>query len=65
MIVSQSIPILYASSLQLMTVKVKVKYLHIMLECGRKEVKVLTFLTSVLGGDEWSASYPGRFTPSE
>jgi hypothetical protein len=48
-----------------MTAKVKVKYLHIMLACGRKEEQLHTFLTSALGGDEWLATYPGCFTPSE
>jgi hypothetical protein len=48
-----------------MTAKVKVKYLHIMLACGRNEVQLQTLLTSALGGDEWLAAYPGRFTPSE
>jgi hypothetical protein len=47
-----------------MTAKVKVKYLHILLACGRKEVQVQIFLTSALGADEWLAAYPDRFTPS-
>jgi len=47
-----------------MTAKVKVKYIHIMLACGRTEVQLQTFLTSALGGDEWSAAHPGRFTPT-
>jgi hypothetical protein len=46
-----------------MTAKVKVKDLHIMLACGRTDVQLRTFITSALGGDEWSAAYPGRFTP--
>jgi hypothetical protein len=29
------------------------------------EVQLYAFLTSVLGGGEWSASRPGRFTPKE
>jgi hypothetical protein len=32
---------------------------------GRVEVKFYIFLTSVQGGDEWTASCPGQFTPSE
>jgi hypothetical protein len=29
------------------------------------DIQLHTFLTSVLDGDEWSASRPGRFTPGE
>lgn len=29
------------------------------------EVKLHLFLTSALGGSEWSAIYPGRFNPEE
>jgi hypothetical protein len=29
------------------------------------EVQLQTFLTSALGGGEWSTSYPGLFTPRE
>jgi hypothetical protein len=32
---------------------------------GRVGIYLHTFLTSVLDGGEWSASRPGRFTPSE
>jgi len=32
--------------------------------CG-VEVWLQAFLTSVVDGDEWSASSPGRFTPRE
>jgi hypothetical protein len=32
---------------------------------GGVDVYIHIFFTSVLGGDEWSASRPCRFTPSE
>jgi hypothetical protein len=32
---------------------------------GGVYVKIHIFLTSALGGGEWSASRPGRFTPGE
>jgi hypothetical protein len=32
---------------------------------GGVDVQIHLFLTSVLVGDEWSASHPGRFTPVE
>jgi hypothetical protein len=32
---------------------------------GRVNVQIHIFLTSALGGGEWSASRPGRFTPGE
>jgi hypothetical protein len=36
-----------------------------MKSCGREEVQIQVFLTSVLVGGEWSASRLGRFTPEE
>jgi hypothetical protein len=33
--------------------------------CGGVDVYIHVFLTSVLVGDEWSASSSGRFTPGE
>jgi len=32
---------------------------------GRVEAKPQTFLTSVLGGDEWSVSRPDSFNPGK
>jgi hypothetical protein len=33
--------------------------------CGGVDVQIHVFLTSALGGCEWPASYPGRFTREE
>jgi hypothetical protein len=32
---------------------------------GEVDVYIHIFLTSALAGGEWSASYPGRYTPGE
>jgi hypothetical protein len=49
------------------TVKVmcdRVKYLYMSRRrIGRVEVQIHSFLSSVLDGGEWSASWPVRFTP--
>jgi hypothetical protein len=38
---------------------------HVMKTYWGVDVQLHSFITSALGGGEWSASHPGRFTPSE